>query len=201
MQTFTAQVLDEGKDVVINRGWRFSYSHRSGRNEFNIYDREGNVRFFDIQSLHLIGEGVVEDGFYRRQIGALARDQHPEVNRHAVLVALVAEGYLDIPQEYFTRRMIKTSPILRNRNLAMVVVHLHKDERMSFCIRDGSNIVRILTLMYDPRNDSIELYDQSKELVAHDSQGLKLHNPFTRFWAYIKSLFPKTDSTDPRMVR
>lgn len=199
MKTFTATVLNKGKNVEIKRGWSFLYSLRSRRIEFNITDLVHRIRFFGIQSLQLIGEGVVEDGFYRRQIAALARDEFPETNRYSVLVALVADGYLDIPQEYFTRRMIKTSPILRNGNLAMVVVHLQKDERMSFCIRDGSNIVRILTLMYDARHDSIELYDQSQELVMHDSQGdSRSYNPFTRLWRWFRSLF---SVTDPRTVR
>jgi hypothetical protein len=198
MQTFTAQVLDRGKDVVINRGWRFSHSHRSGRNEFNIHDMEGRTRFFGIQSLQLIGDGVIENGFYRRQMAALARDEYPETNRHSVLVALVADGYLDIPQEYFLKRMIKTSPILRNGNLAMVVVHLRKNEHMSFCVRNGNQMVNNLTLMYNPRHDLIELYDRSKELVMHDSQGFKSRNPLTRIWGHVRSL---VSFVDPRTVR
>lgn len=197
MQTFTTTVLSHGKLITIYNGWDFCF-RKGCRNEFNIHDLDGNIRFFNIQSLQSADSGIVADGFYKKQTSALARDQHPEMNKHAVLVALVVDGYIDIPETYFERRMIKSS-VLRNGNLAMVVIHLDKDENMSFRVKDGNQVLRNLCLMYNHEQCSIEIYDQSQQLVVHNlSNNVKPPNFITRLWKSIKSI---TSTSHPRVVR
>lgn len=197
MNIFTTTVLDKGNFICTHRGWSFSRSSKLSLEEFYVKDIYDNTRFFNITSLQSIGDGMVNDGFFKKQYLSLVKDQYPETNEPYILIALVVDGYIDIPERYFARRIVK-SPVLRNGSLAMIVIHLDKREKMSFRVKDGEQIVRNLTLRYNSDHHSVEVYDQSKELVLSTSfdPDIPSFNPISRLFRFIKSIIRKTDLVD-----
>ena len=197
MELFTVTVLGRGNFINASRGWFFSSPSRASMARFSVQDIEDQPRFFNIQSLQPIGDGIVADGFYKKQFSALAADEHSKTNEDFVLVAIVVEeGYIDIPTTCFKRNMVK-SPIIKSGNMSMVVVHFHKSQHMSFRVKDGRDVVSDLVIRYSLDHRAVEVHDYSKGVIVSSYVDSSPQNLIVRLLRSLQRFNP----LGPRAVR